>query len=113
VTKVRVLVAGTAVMILGALPSACSTSQTLAAAGDACLNATDCQPGLVCLPSGNGSDRVCSDDLSGVQKTESTDAGAADARAAEAGPKSEAGSKDSGGATQDSFQPPVDSGTGG
>lgn len=109
-TKVRALGFAVAVAVLAALPSACSTSQSLAAAGQACLNATDCQPGLVCLPSGNGADRVCSDDLSGVQKTETTDAGAAMGKE---GGATEGGAKDSGGATQDSLQPPIDSGSGG
>jgi hypothetical protein len=102
-------------MVLGALPSACSTSQSLSAAGQTCLNATDCQPGLVCLPSGNGSERVCSDDLSGVQTTETTDAGMAAAKEGgtkEGGTATEGGTTDSGGGT-DSGSNPTDSGTGG
>jgi hypothetical protein len=111
VTKVRALCLALSVTVLATLPlAACSTSQSLAAAGQACLNATDCQAGLVCLPSGNGTDRVCSDDLSGVQRTESTDSGATPR---EGGTKAEGGSTDSGGGTQDTFQPPVDSGSGG
>jgi hypothetical protein len=103
--------------VLGALQSACSSSPTLVGAGQACLNATDCQPGLVCVPQGNGGDRVCSDDLSGIQKTETTDSGAT----SEAGGGKEGGaqsndgggqgSTDSGGNTQDNFVPPVDSGS--
>lgn len=111
-TKVRALAFAMAVAALAALPSACSTSQALAAAGQACLNATDCQPGLVCLPSGNGSDRVCSNDLSGIQKTESTDSGAVIKEAgAREGGAIEGGSSDAG-ATPDTSQP-VDSGASG
>ena len=107
-TNVRVVGLAFAVGMMVALPAACSSTQSLAAAGQACLNATDCQPGLVCVPDGTGNERACSDDLSGIQKTESTDSGAA--MAAEGGAK-EGGSTDA--ATQDTFQPPVDSGTGG
>ncbi len=109
-TNARVVAFALAVGVLAALPAACSSSQSLAAAGQACLNATDCQPGLVCVPDGTGTERACSDDLSGIQKTESTDSGAA--MAAEGG-KKEGGSTDAGGMTQDTFQPPVDSGAGG
>jgi len=114
VTNVRALGFAVAVTVLGVSPSACNSSQTLAAAGQACLNATDCQPGLVCLSSGNGTDRVCSDDLSGVQKTETTDAGmnAKEGGAREGGTTNEAGSTDSGNPGTDSGQTPTDSGTG-
>lgn len=112
VTNVRALGFSVAVLLVATLPAACSSSQSLLAAGQACLNATDCQPGLVCVPTGNGSERACSDDLSGVQTTETTDSGAAREGGAREGGTREGGSTDSGG-MQDTFQPPVDSGAGG
>ena len=73
------------------LPAACSTSQNLASSGQACLTATDCQPGLVCVPQGSGQS-VCSDDLSGVQKTEGIDSGATAEASAEGSTAGEGGS---------------------
>ena len=109
------------VVALGALPSACSTSQSAVGSGGACLTATDCQPGLVCIPQPNGAQSVCSNDLSGVQKTESTDSGADGAVEAtvlngDSGTTTTTtdGSTftpdDSGGSAEDTYRPPVDSG---
>ena len=44
---------------------ACSSSPALVAAGQECFAASDCQPGLVCVPQKNGP-RVCSSDLTQV-----------------------------------------------
>jgi hypothetical protein len=45
---------------------ACATND-LAVAGAECTLATDCQPGFVCVPQKDGK-RVCSNDLTGVQR---------------------------------------------
>ena len=52
-----------------ALSSACSTKAKLIAQGGDCLQATDCEDGLVCVPQDDGR-RICSNDLSGVQTIE-------------------------------------------
>jgi hypothetical protein len=44
---------------------ACVPSAALVSAGGECFTATDCAPGLVCVPLKGGS-RVCSSDLSQV-----------------------------------------------
>jgi hypothetical protein len=48
-----------------AVISACSTDPALIGPGGACFLATDCAPGLVCVPQ-RGGGSVCSDDLSSV-----------------------------------------------
>ena len=45
---------------------ACGTNN-LAAAGAECTLATDCEPGLVCVPQRDGK-KICSSDLTGVQR---------------------------------------------
>ena len=52
-------------LLVPAALSACSSSPALVAAGGACFAASDCQPGLVCVPQKNGA-RVCSSDLTQV-----------------------------------------------
>lgn len=44
---------------------ACSSKEHLVAKGEACFLATDCEPGLVCVPQDNGT-RICSDDLTKI-----------------------------------------------
>jgi hypothetical protein len=45
--------------------AACSKSGVVGK-GEQCYLATDCAPGLVCVPQGDEGARICSDDLSGV-----------------------------------------------
>ena len=59
-------------LVLIAIPivlHACSTKAKLIAQGGDCLQATDCEDGLVCVPQKDGR-RICDKDLSGVQLTE-------------------------------------------
>jgi hypothetical protein len=63
-------------------------SQKLGAQGATCLQATDCQEGLVCVPQPKGAN-VCSSDLSTIQLTEDATAPAMDA-----GAKRDAGTAD-------------------
>jgi hypothetical protein len=110
------------VVALACIPLACSTSQALLGSGQTCLAATDCQPGLVCVPengqNGQGGPRVCSDDLSGVQKTETNDSGNA-AMGEGGGGEGGGGSEGGGGGTTDGTAPSdtgttsTDTGTGG
>jgi hypothetical protein len=55
-------------------------SQKLGAQGATCLQATDCQEGLVCVPQPKGAN-ICSSDLSTIQLTEDATAPAMDAAA--------------------------------
>lgn len=57
------------------------TSASLVPAGGECLQATDCEQGLVCIPSGGK--RVCSADLSGISTV--PEAGGNDAAVNEGG----------------------------
>ena len=50
-----------------ALAAGCGSKAKLAGNGQECYLATDCAAGLVCLPTKAGN-RVCGNDLSGVQK---------------------------------------------
>jgi hypothetical protein len=52
-----------------AMAFACVGSQKLGGSGATCLQATDCQEGLVCIPQTNGPN-ICSSDLSTIQLTE-------------------------------------------
>jgi hypothetical protein len=45
--------------------AACSKQDSSAPLGGECYLATDCAPGLVCVPQKNGS-RICSNDLTGL-----------------------------------------------
>jgi hypothetical protein len=49
--------------------SGCGSKSGAVGEGGECEVATDCAEGLICEPSKDGSTRVCSSDLSGVQKT--------------------------------------------
>jgi hypothetical protein len=46
-------------------PLACAPDRVLVGAGGECFTATDCEPGLVCVPQRSGA-RACSADLSQV-----------------------------------------------
>jgi hypothetical protein len=77
VTRVANVVAAIA-LVYGAIgaSSACSSSAKLVAAGGACSLASDCQEGLVCIPTpGASTGRSCSSDLSTIQETELPDTG--------------------------------------
>ena len=52
-------------LLVPAAVIACSSSPALVAAGGECFAASDCQPGLVCVPQKNGP-RVCSSDLTQI-----------------------------------------------
>lgn len=81
---------------------ACNANTTRVGAGAECFLATDCEPGLVCVPQQNGS-RICSSDLSRVAGRPPPDAGPRDA--------GEAGDADEDATVEDSGQDaPVDTG---
>ncbi|MBS2015798.1 MAG: hypothetical protein JST00_23120 [Deltaproteobacteria bacterium] len=75
---------------------ACDADTTRVGAGAECFLATDCEPGLVCVPQQNGS-RICSSDLSRVAGR----------------PPPEAGPRDAGeaGDAEEDATPPEDGGT--
>lgn len=61
----RAVAVAALLLVPAALALACSSSPALVAAGGECFAASDCQPGLVCVPQRNGP-RVCSSDLSQI-----------------------------------------------
>ena len=78
-------------MIPAVLVVACSSSTALVAAGGECFAASDCAPGLVCVPLQKDGPRVCSADLSQVTgrppaEAAAPDAGDADAPVSDADP---------------------------
>src|SRR3954452_19314600 len=73
--------------------AACTPDTPLVAAGGECFAASDCEPGLVCVPQRGGA-RQCSSDLSMVAGRQPPEGGAADAADGEAG---EGGPLDEGG----------------
>ncbi|WP_394850283.1 hypothetical protein LZC95_22850 [Pendulispora brunnea] len=77
--------------ILLALAS-CSESK-LSGEGSDCLQATDCEPGLACVPLDDGR-RVCKSDLSGTQPSPQKDAGARDANPGDASRDADAAVRD-------------------
>ena len=82
--RVRRAVAVAVALVLPAvLALACSSSPALVAAGGDCFAASDCQPGLVCVPQKNGP-RVCSSDLTQVTGRPPEEGDAAMAEAGEA-----------------------------
>jgi hypothetical protein len=62
------------------VPLACATPSVLVGAGGECFVASDCAPGLVCVPQRGGA-RACSSDLSQVVGRPPGEAGTADAAA--------------------------------
>ena len=80
---------------------ACAQDSPLVGPGAECFLASDCQPGLVCVPQRNGG-RVCSNDLSQVMGRPPPEAGMGDASgdaSADApgdGPVQETGGQDTG-----------------
>lgn len=67
-----------------AAPLACTDKASLIGPGEECFAATDCQPGLVCVPQRSGA-RVCSNDLTQVEGRPPPEAGADAGEAGEAG----------------------------
>ena len=65
----------TAIILLAA---ACAPKNSASAKGQECFAASDCEPGLVCVPQRSGA-RICSDDLSQVTGQPPAEAGRADA----------------------------------
>lgn len=88
---------------LGLAFSACDANTTRVGAGGECFLATDCEPGLVCVPQQNGS-RICSSDLSRVAGRPPPEAGPRDA--GEAGDAGEDATPEDGGPDA-----PADTGT--
>jgi hypothetical protein len=99
---------------LGAV--ACSTPESLAGQGGECFLATDCQPGLVCVPKKDGT-RACSSDLSTIEHTpfapgeagvaaDAGEAGAASPEAGEAGASTDSATGTEAGASVDSAPSP-------
>jgi hypothetical protein len=95
--------------------AACGGDDPVVAGGD-CTLATDCQPGLVCVP--QGSKHVCSSDLSKVAGQVEADGGnkgtdGGDASTGDGGnvtPPKDSGTPDTGMGTPDSGAGPKDSG---
>jgi len=56
------------------IAAACGSQSSSVGQGGECQVASDCVEGLVCVPQKDGT-RVCSNDLSGVQKTPPTSGG--------------------------------------
>lgn len=88
---------------LGLAFLACDANTTRVGAGAECFLATDCEPGLVCVPQQNGS-RICSSDLSRVAGRPPPEAGPRDA--GEAGDADEDAAPEDGGTDA-----PADTGT--
>ena len=93
-----------ALVIAGLSLIACSTKAKLAVQGADCLQATDCQDGLVCVPQQDGR-HICDNDLSGVQTTEDATAPATDAGRKDG---SAEGGKSDGGSPADADVPDAD-----
>ena len=66
------------------LAVACGSETKALQAGEACFAATECAPGLVCVPARGGGASVCSNDLTQVTGKPPAEAGAADAGDAQA-----------------------------
>ena len=60
------------------IPLACASDPEVVGAGGECFAASDCAPGLVCVPQRGGA-RVCSSDLTQVVGRPPPEAGAEDA----------------------------------
>jgi len=85
--------------VLALQGAGCDPNVTRVGAGGECFVATDCEPGLVCVPQRNGA-RMCSADLSQVVGRPP---------AMDSGGGGEAGEAD---ASEDGQSPPADSGPG-
>ena len=84
-------------------PLGCSDDATLVGPGEECFAATDCQPGLVCVPQRSGS-RLCTNDLTQVVGRPPPD-GAAAAEAGEAGEGGPVEGGETDGPVQDTSMP--------
>jgi hypothetical protein len=122
VTHPRALVAvGFVVLpgLFGPLGAGCSAPQTLLGQGGQCLQTTECQDGLFCVPQKNGT-KTCSNNLASIVSTEEAGAmtakdaaGEATARdgavAADGGSRSDAGATpEAGPGPEASTDAPVD-----
>jgi hypothetical protein len=72
-----------ALLALVLLGSACGETKLVGAGGE-CLQATDCEEGLICAPAGGK--RACTSDLSKIEKTDTLGGGEEDGAAAADGP---------------------------
>ncbi len=61
----RLLGFGALTLAVALVPQACSQKDSALAKGQPCFLASDCQPGLVCVPQNDGT-RICTDDINGV-----------------------------------------------
>jgi hypothetical protein len=101
-----------------AVPVACASKPTPSGPGEDCFAASDCQPGLVCVPQKSGA-FVCSSDLTQVAGRPPPEAGVGDSEAGDAAasdapvvvPPDGAGVQDTGTVTPDTGI--TDTGTGG
>jgi hypothetical protein len=66
-----------------AVPVACASKPSPSGPGEDCFAASDCQPGLVCVPQKSGA-FVCSSDLTQVAGRPPPEAGVADSEAGDA-----------------------------
>lgn len=90
-------------LLVVVLPLACSEDATLVGPGGECFAATDCQPGLVCVPQRGGS-RLCTNDLTQVVGRPPPD-GAAAGEAGEAGEGGPVEAGETDGPVQDTSMP--------
>ena len=67
-----------ALLTVPVLVMACAPHNSASKAGEECFAASDCEPGLICVPQRLGA-RVCSSDLSQVTGRPPAEAGMADA----------------------------------
>ncbi|WP_394839580.1 hypothetical protein LVJ94_22095 [Pendulispora rubella] len=72
--------------------ASCSESK-FSGEGSDCLQATDCEPGLACVPLNDGR-RVCKSDLSGAQPRPENDSGRRDGNAGDASRDADAAVRD-------------------
>jgi hypothetical protein len=63
--RVRVALVAVVLAVPAALAAACAPKNAASGAGQECFVASDCEPGLVCVPQRGGA-RICSSDLSQV-----------------------------------------------
>jgi len=84
-TGIQVLAVLVPLALAVLVPLACANETSLAGAGEECFAATDCLPGLVCVPQRGGS-RLCSSDLTQVAGRPPPEAGVADAEGGADGP---------------------------
>ncbi len=98
-----------------ALPAGCSTPAALLGQGSQCLQTTDCEDGLFCVPQKAGQPKICSSNLATTVATEEAGAAAPKDAAAtgDATPPSDAEPPSDARTTppQEASAPPDDSGS--